>query len=272
MPTFPMNAIDPNNCASEGDRAQQCGASTNRPPMCCEGFVCTPGNAKVTCTSSAIAEAIEAEQVERETCAGDGGRAMECGASEGRPPVCCPGHVCVEGAGVKCVAIAPPTPPPVLGPTLEPTEKPTRDPSFCGAVDERAMECGSANEEHPNKCCPGLICRLNQGGINRPICVEPPAGYVFPTAFPTQFPTPSPTTSQPTPNPTTFPPTMEFPLGTPEPSSVAGDSESSTGSSEPTLGADGDVVLPPSSAFGLSVAYRTIAMGTAGVLFAVLLM
>ena len=47
-PTFPANVIDPNNCAGEGDRAQQCGASANRPPMCCEGFVCTPGNAKVS--------------------------------------------------------------------------------------------------------------------------------------------------------------------------------------------------------------------------------
>ena len=50
MPTFPAmtGAIDPNNCAGEGGRAQQCGASANRPPMCCEGFVCTPGNAKVS--------------------------------------------------------------------------------------------------------------------------------------------------------------------------------------------------------------------------------
>ena len=48
LPTFPTNAIDPNNCAGEGGRAQQCGASANRAPMCCEGFVCTPGNAKVS--------------------------------------------------------------------------------------------------------------------------------------------------------------------------------------------------------------------------------
>ena len=50
MPTFPAmtGAIDPNNCSGEGGRAQQCGASANRPPMCCEGFVCTPGNAKVS--------------------------------------------------------------------------------------------------------------------------------------------------------------------------------------------------------------------------------
>ena len=49
MPTFPAmtGAIDPNNCAGEGGRAQQCGASADRAPMCCEGFVCTPGNAKV---------------------------------------------------------------------------------------------------------------------------------------------------------------------------------------------------------------------------------
>ena len=51
MPTFPAmtGAIDPNNCAGEGGRAQQCGASANRAPMCCEGFVCMPGNAKVSC-------------------------------------------------------------------------------------------------------------------------------------------------------------------------------------------------------------------------------
>lgn len=48
MPTFPTNGIDPNNCAREGGRSQQCGASANRAPMCCEGFVCTPGNSKVS--------------------------------------------------------------------------------------------------------------------------------------------------------------------------------------------------------------------------------
>ena len=304
MPTFPTNGIDPNNCAREGGRAQQCGASPNRAPMCCEGFVCTPGNSKVshrsvhrycgginrvnnatsllgcpsdlyacfftptitqvTCTSAAVAEAIEAEQLEAQTCAGNGGRAMECGAAAGRPPVCCPGHVCVEGAGVKCVALAPPTPPPVFGPTLQPTERPTRDPSFCGAVDERAIACGSNNLDHPDKCCPGLICRFNQGGINRPICVEPPAGYVFPTPFPTPLPTPAPTTPQPTPFPTTFPPTMEFPLGTPEPTD---DSESSP--PVPGEPADG---LPTNSAMGLAASYGTIAVGTVGVVLAVLLM
>ena len=48
MPTFPTNGIDPNNCAREGGRAQQCGAAPNRAPMCCAGFVCTPGNSKVS--------------------------------------------------------------------------------------------------------------------------------------------------------------------------------------------------------------------------------
>ena len=228
---------------------------------------------QVTCTAAANAAAVEEEQAQAQACAGDGGRAMECGAAAGRPPVCCPGYECVEGAGVKCVAIAPPTPPPVFGPTLQPTDSPTRDPSFCAGVDERAIDCGSNNAEHPNKCCPGLICRLNQGGVNRPICVEPPAGYVFPTAFPTQFPTMSPTTPQPTPFPTTFPPTMEFMVTTPEPSSVAGDSDSSTGSGEPTMGetVDGGDGTPPSSAFALAVAYRSAVMGTVGVLLGALL-
>ena len=197
---------------------------------------------------------------------------MECGAAEGRPPVCCPGYKCVDGAGVKCVAIAPPTPPPVFGPTLQPTDSPTRDPSFCAGIDERAIDCGSNNADHPNKCCPGLICRLNQGGVNRPICVEPPAGYVFPTAFPTQFPTPSPTTPQPTPFPTTYPPTMEFMVATPEPSSIAADS--GTGTGEPTMGGttDEDAGLPPSSALSLLVAYRSAVIGTVGGLMAALLM
>lgn len=252
QPTFSAGTIDPNNCAGEGDRAQQCGASANRAPMCCEGFVCAPGNAKVTCTSAAIVE----QQVQEAQCAGHNGRAMECGAAAGRPPVCCPGHVCAGGAGVKCVALAPPTPPPVFGPTVEPTERPTRDPSFCAAVDERAIECGSNKAEHPDKCCPGLICRINQGAVNRPICVEPPPGYVFPTAFPTQSPTPSPTTPQPTPNPTTYPPTTEFMLG----------------SSEPTSLTSGDGNVPSSSAFGLAVAYRSAVMVTAGVMLAALLM
>ena len=188
---------------------------------------------------------------------------MECGAAAGRPPVCCPGFKCVDGAGVKCVAMAPPTPPPVLGPTLQPTDSPTRDPDFCAGVDERAIDCGSNNADHPNKCCPGLICRINQGAVNRPICVEPPVGYVWPTAFPTPFPTSAPTTAPPSPFPTTYPPTMEFMVGaTPEPTSV------------PTMGGtvDEEDGPPPSSAFGLEVSYRSAVMGTVGVLLAALLM
>ena len=40
-------------CATEGERSQECGAANNsRPPKCCEGFVCEPGNAKVICYHS----------------------------------------------------------------------------------------------------------------------------------------------------------------------------------------------------------------------------
>lgn len=41
----------------------------------------------------------------QEDCAGDGGRAQECGAAnEARPEKCCEGFVCVEGASVRCIA------------------------------------------------------------------------------------------------------------------------------------------------------------------------
>lgn len=42
----PVSAVN-GVCAGEGERSVQCGASFGRPPTCCQGFVCTPGSAKV---------------------------------------------------------------------------------------------------------------------------------------------------------------------------------------------------------------------------------
>lgn len=195
------------------------------------------------------------------TCAVAGDRAQACGADNAsRPPVCCDGLICEDGAGVKCV----PAPAPTIA--APPTPKPTIDPNFCAEVDGRSQSCGSGNAAHPPKCCPGLICRINTGGVSRPICVEPPLGYIWPTMQPTPNPTVAPTTAAPTDRPTTYPPTMDFPdfvarTEEPTPAPVLGDGITDV----PTLDSTDMPILlldPTSSAFGMAAAYRSAISGT----------
>ena len=161
---------------------------------------------------------------------------------------------------MKCILAPPPTTAP------PPTPKPTIDPNFCAEVDQRSQSCGSNNADHAPRCCPGLICRINTAGVNRPICVEPPLGYVWPTMQPTPNPTASPTTAAPTDRPTTYPPTMDFPdfiarTEEPAPAPSLGD-----GSTEvPTLiNTDMPILIldPTSSAFAIAAAYRSAVIGT----------
>jgi len=263
----PVGAVN-GVCAGEGERSVQCGASFGRPPTCCQGFVCTPGNAKVTCTAMENLAPVSTTSA-TSTCAEEGDRAQACGADNpSRPWACCDGLICEEGAGVKCIPAPPPTTPP------PPTMKPTPDPNFCAAVDGRSQSCGSANAAHPPKCCPGLICRINTSGVSRPICVEPPLGYIWPTMQPTPNPTMMPTTPVPTNRPTTYPPTMDFPdflarTDEPTPAPVI----DGGGTDEPTLiNSDIEILDSTSSAFGLAVAYRSAAIGTVLIASAALLL
>ena len=50
-------SVNAQDCAVEGGRAQDCGATNkSRPQSCCEGFVCV-GGAKVVCTAAPDAAA-----------------------------------------------------------------------------------------------------------------------------------------------------------------------------------------------------------------------
>jgi len=94
------------------------------------------------------------EDVDPDNCAAEGGRSQSCGATNpDRPPTCCVGLVCAEGAGVRCVAGPPtatsaPTGAPVdavdvAATTPAPTPDETSQPTADGAGTTETPTAGS---------------------------------------------------------------------------------------------------------------------------------
>ena len=156
-------------CALEGERALDCGAAPRpgRQQSCCNGFSCTPGNVKVTCTSNK-------NLPKAPTCGKEGMKATSCGAapSADRPGGCCSGFVCHPGPqSVYCTD--------ARNVTLPST---TIDGTVCAAEGERARACGAIGAGRPAECCRGMMCEFGAGVR----CVEDPFA---PTAYPTKAPT-----------------------------------------------------------------------------------
>ena len=176
-----FRGLQEDDCAIEGDRAQECPGVTNtgRPSVCCEGLVCSGSKC-----------------VQPDACAAEGEKAIECGIAQvNRPAECCDGLACNEEK--KCTADGEGVPEPDDDTTPEPTPmvsedpedsgeptptppKPENLPTDCGLDGERTVECGAdAKNGRPEECCPGLTCNLNQRR-----CVAGP-----PTVAPTVAPT-----------------------------------------------------------------------------------
>ena len=156
-------------CAQEGERALDCGAapSPGRQQSCCNGFSCTPGNVKVTCTANE-------NLPQGPTCGKEGVKATSCGAAPAanRPEGCCSGFVCHPGPQkVFCTD--------ARNVTLPAT---TKDGAVCAANGERAQACGATGAGRPAGCCPGMMCEFGAGVR----CVVDPFA---PTAKPTKRPT-----------------------------------------------------------------------------------
>ena len=157
-------------CALEGERALDCGAepSPGRHKSCCNGFSCTPGNVKVTCTSN--------ENLPKgPTCGTEGMKATSCGAKPAadRPEGCCSGFVCHPGPQSRyCTDAKNVTLPSITG-----------DGTICAAEGERAQACGATGAGRPAECCRGMMCEFGAGVR----CVVDPFA---PTAKPTKAPTP----------------------------------------------------------------------------------
>ena len=157
-------------CALEGERALDCGAAPSpcRHKSCCNGFSCTPGNVKVTCTSN--------ENLPKgPTCGTEGIKATSCGAAPAadRPEGCCSGFVCHPGPQSRYCTDA-------TNVTLAST---TGDGTICAAEGERAQACGATGASRPAECCHGMMCEFGAGVR----CVVDPFA---PTAKPTKAPTP----------------------------------------------------------------------------------
>ena len=157
-------------CALEGERALDCGAapSPGRHKSCCNGFSCTPGNVKVTCTSN--------ENLPKgPTCGTEGIKATSCGAAPAadRPEGCCSGFVCHPGPQSRyCTDATNVTLPSIA-----------EDGAICAAEGERAKACGATGASRPAECCRGMMCEFGAGVR----CVVDPFA---PTAKPTKAPTP----------------------------------------------------------------------------------
>ena len=99
-------------CSLLGMRSQQCGGGGALPVTCCGDLVCNESN---RCDDPANAGNVQddapvtdggKEDADLSTCASDGDRAIECGATnDKRPQKCCPGHICSNEAGffARCV-------------------------------------------------------------------------------------------------------------------------------------------------------------------------
>ena len=156
-------------CAQEGERALDCGAAPGlgRQQSCCNGFSCTPGNVKVTCSAN--------ENLPKgPTCGAEGVKATSCGATPGadRPEGCCSGFVCHPGPQkVFCTD--------ARNVTLPST---TKDGAICAADGDRAQACGATGAGRPAGCCPGMMCEFGAGVR----CVVDPFA---PTSKPNKSPT-----------------------------------------------------------------------------------
>ena len=120
------------------------GATTRNKAGCCEGFVCTPGNVKVTCTAKENIDPVDILK-ESMTCAQEGERALDCGAAPGlgRQQSCCNGFSCTPG-NVKVTCSANGNLP--KGPT-------------CGTEGVKATSCGATpGADRPEGCCSGFVC------------------------------------------------------------------------------------------------------------------
>ena len=232
-----FRGLQEDDCAIEGDRAQECPGVTNtgRPSVCCEGLVCSGSKC-----------------VQPDACAAEGEKAIECGIAQvNRPAECCDGLACNEEK--KCTADGEGVPEPDDDTTPEPTPmvsedpedsgeptptppKPENLPTDCGLDGEKTVECGAdAKAGRFEECCPGLTCDLTKrkcvagaptvapiGMVGTSYCTFAPDYDCFETGWPAccgtgDCPDERPgceITSEPTVSETTFEPTM---METPEP-------------------------------------------------------
>ena len=190
------------------ERSVECGATDpSRPSACCSGLTCQGKN----CIDPDIADDPTSESPANEgdgSCAGDGKRSQQCGASRSDlPSSCCEGLVCQDALeGVKCV---------VPAPGAEPVSEPAVEDSSCAASGVRSQECGATRSDLPASCCTGLVCE-GDGSVK---CIDAPD-----TPEPTKAPVMAPTkaeTSEPTEmaaDPTASPTMLELePTGQPTP-------------------------------------------------------
>jgi len=161
-----FRGLQEDDCAIEGDRAQECPGVTNtgRPSVCCEGLVCSGTNC-----------------VQPDACAVEGEKAIECGIAQvNRPAACCDGLACNEEK--KCTADGEgvpepdddddttPEPTPMVSEDPEESGEPTPTPpkpenlpTDCGLDGEKTVECGAdAKAGRFEECCPGLTCDLTK--------------------------------------------------------------------------------------------------------------
>lgn len=106
------NRCEALECSLLGMRSQQCGGGGALPVTCCGDLVCNgsnrcddPANAGNAQDDAPITDDGE-EDADLTTCASDGDRAIECGATNpSRPQKCCPGHICSSDASffARCV-------------------------------------------------------------------------------------------------------------------------------------------------------------------------
>ena len=106
------NRCEALECSLLGMRSQQCGGGGALPVTCCGDLVCNesnrcddPANAGNAQDDAPVTDGGK-EDADLSTCASDGDRAIECGATNPkRPPKCCPGHICSNEAGffARCV-------------------------------------------------------------------------------------------------------------------------------------------------------------------------
>jgi len=221
-------------CAEHDERSVQCGAiDPTRPSACCSGLACQ-GKKCIDPSIAPVEEPTsEPPAIEGDgSCAGDGDRSQQCGASRADfPASCCEGLVCEDAlAGVKCIM---PTP------GAEPVSEPVVEEITCAASGVRSQECGATRSDLAASCCEGLVCEGN-GSVK---CADAPVETPEPTKAPVVAPEPTEAISAvvETPEPTeivaaetTASPTIGFelePTGQPTP----GDVEIVTSSSVSTI-------------------------------------
>jgi len=213
-------------CGEVNDRAVDCGATNpNRPQSCCDGLTCEG----LFCVDpSAVDEGgTVGPGVEEGTCAADGDRSQQCGATRSDLPAdCCDGLVCDVGDSVKCVQ-----PTEELAPeeevVVDEEEAPPAEDENCAGDNERSQQCGATNPVRPATCCSGFICDENSVK-----CIPAPPSTMAPsTAAPTMAPVPMPVSPPPTSLPTTI---ISDAVITSEPTATSIDVMTVEPTSEPT--------------------------------------